>query len=159
MGSYPWGPHGPQSGPNQVTPNPTPAWVPPPATPANYPQSPVRTYSGGSGGPAQNTVFVASGPRKKNYVLAVILALLFGPLGLLYASKKGALILLVLLFAVPITLAAMGAYPFIPPSHAVRVIQYDFVMNRMYSICVFFCVIWSVVGVYRRNAWVKAQGK
>jgi len=154
MGSYPWGPHGPQSGPNQVPPNPTPAYVPPPAAPTYYPQSPAPAYYSG---PAQNTTYVPTGPRKKHYVLAIILALLLGPLGLLYASKKGALILLVLLFALPITLAAMGSYPFVPPSHPLRVLQYDFVMDRMYSICVFFSVIWSTVGVYRRNAWVKAQ--
>jgi hypothetical protein len=150
MGSYPWGPHGPQSGPNQVTPNPTPSYVPPPAAPTYYPQPQAPAYYGGA---AQNTgyVGVASGPRKKHYVLAAILALLFGPLGLLYASKKGALIALVLLFGVPITLAAMGAYPFVPPSHPIRVIQYDVVMNRMYSSCLLLCLIWSVAGVYRHN--------
>jgi len=160
MGSYPWGPHGPQSGPNQVTPNPTPAYVPPPPAPTYYPPSPAPNYYGGpvNTGPAQSTGCVPTGPRKKHYLLAVILALMFGPLGLFYASRKGALVLLFLLFAVPTTLAAMGSYPFVSPSHPMRVIQYDLVMNRMYSTCVFFCVIWSVIGVYRRNAWVKAQG-
>lgn len=154
MGSYPWGPHGPQSGPNQVTPNPTPAYEPPPAAPTYYPPpqsfgpSQAPSYSGGA---AQSTGYVATGPRKKSYVLAVILALLFGPLGLLYASKKGALVMLALLFAVPITLAAMGTYRFVPASEPWRVIQHDAVMNGMYSSCLFFCVIWSVLGVYRRN--------
>ena len=148
MGSYPWGPHGPQSGPNEVTPNPTPAWVPPPESPAYYQQSPQPAYYGGAG---QNTGYVASGPRKKSYVLALILTLLFGPFGLLYASKKGALVMLALLFAVPISLAAMGAYRLVPTAAPWRVIQYDFVMNRMYSMCVFFCLLWSAGGVYRHN--------
>src|SRR5579884_3940290 len=105
MGSYPWGPHGPQSGPNQVTPNPTPAWVPPPPGPSYTAQPHAASYSGGA---VQSSGYVApSGPRKKHYVVAVLLALLFAPLGLLYASKKGALVLLILLFAVPIALAAM----------------------------------------------------
>lgn len=97
MGSYPWGPHGPQSGPNQVTPNPTPSYVPPPAAPTYYPQTQAQRYYGEA---AQNTGYagVATGPRKKHYVLA-----------------------------------AMGAYSFVPPSHPIRVIQYDVVMNRMYS--------------------------
>jgi len=163
MGSYPWGPHGPQSGPNQVTPNPTPAYVPPPPAPAYYPPSPAPTYypqsSGSYNGATQSAGYGSgyTGPRKKSYVLAFILALLFGPLGLFYASKKGALIMLVLLFVVPITLAAMGAYPFVSPSNPLRVIQYDRVMNPMYSSCLFFCVIWSVAGVLRHNRWVKKQ--
>jgi hypothetical protein len=154
MGSYPWGPHGPQSTPNQVTPNPTPAYVPPPAAPTYYPPAqqsygqPSGAYYGGA---AQSTGYAPAGPRKKSYVLALILTLLFGPLGLLYASKKGALVMLMLLFAVPITLAAMGTYRFVPASEPWRVIQYDRVMNGMYSSCLFFCLIWAVIGVYRRN--------
>ena len=87
MGSYPWGPHGPQSGPNQVTSNPTPAYVPPPAAPS---WTPTVQGGGYGGGPVANTGYVAtpSGPRKKHYVLAVILAAIFEPVGLFYASKK-----------------------------------------------------------------------
>lgn len=151
MGSYPWGPHGPRSGPNQVTPNPTPAWVPPPAAPTYNPQPQSYGHAPSSYGGGQSTGYVATGPRKKSYVLALILAALFGPLGLFYASKKGVLIILALLFAVPVTLAAMGAYRFVPANAPWQVIQYDRVMNGMYSICVFCCLIWSVIGVWRRN--------
>jgi hypothetical protein len=154
MGNYPWGPHGPQSGPNQVTPNPTPAYVPPPPAPTYAPRIAAPTYANGT---AQNAAPVAWGPRKKSYIFAVILALLFGPLGLFYGSKKGALMLLFLLFAVPVALAAMGAYPFVAPSHAFRALAFDSVMNPIYRVCAFCSVIWTVFGVYRHNAWVKAQ--
>ncbi len=44
--------------------------------------------------PAPGTIMV--GPKKKSMAVALILTFLFGPLGLLYATVPGALILLVL---------------------------------------------------------------
>src|SRR5690349_10949457 len=110
MGTFPWGPNGPETGPNEVTPNPTPSYVPPPPTPSYEPPAsswgaPVSgpAYYGGNSVPYTGPVY--SGPikpRRKHYFLALFLTFLFGPLGLFYASKKGALAVLFLLVAVPV---------------------------------------------------------
>ena len=159
MGSnyYPWGPHGPQGGPNQVTPNPTPAYVPPPMPqPVSYGTPAPATYSGGGGGTVGYQGTYTYTPRPKHYWLALFLSLVFGPLGLFYASKKGALILLVLLFAVPYSLATLGAWPGTFHRHPLLILQHDAVMNRMWSICVFLSVVWSMFGVRRYNKALKA---
>ena len=102
MNTYPWGPHGPQSSPHQVTPNPTQSYVPPPAAPAYYPVASggggghTGGYAGGTGGGA---VGGYAGPPRKSYVMAVILSGLFGPFGLLYANAKAAKILLLIVAA------------------------------------------------------------
>jgi hypothetical protein len=157
MGSYPWGPHGPQSGPNQVTPNPTAPYVPPPPAPAWTP-----TLQGGSGGgPVVNTGYVPgpSGPRTKHYWLAVVLTFFFGPLGLFYSAKKGALLMIFVLFAAPVGLAAMGQYPMVSPAHPFRALLFDSIMNPMYRLVATVCVIWSLVGVYRFNAQQKTNAQ
>jgi hypothetical protein len=153
MGTYPWGPHGPQSGPNQVTPNPTPSYVPPP------PQAPYVPPSGpgfGGGGqvPVQYTGTIATGPRKKGYIVALILALFFGPLGLFYASKKGALILLAILATVPLVLSFGGMLPGGVPRNPFEVWSYDFVMDPIWAVLVVVSAIWAIFGV---RAFNKAQ--
>ena len=99
MNTYPWGPHGPQSSPHQVTPNPTQSYVPPPAAPAYNP----IVHSGGGGGYAGGYsgggVAGYAGPPRKSYVIAFILSGIFGPFGLFYANAKAAKILLVLVAA------------------------------------------------------------
>jgi len=163
MGSFPWGPPGPQSGPNQVTPNPTPAYVPPawnpalayipPApTPVSYGTPAPAAHTGSGGGVYLHT----HTPGPKHYWLAVLLSFLFGPVGLFYASKKGALILLLLLVGVPVGLAALGAWPGAIHRHPLSVQEHDSIMNRMWSACVFFSMIWCVIGVRRYNQTLKA---
>lgn len=154
MGSYPWGPHGPQSGPNQVTPNPTPAWVPPPPA-ASGGSWGVPAPSGGGGG-AVNTNYTYTFKRgPKHYWLGLILAAIFGPLGLFYASKKGALLLLVLLFAVPLTLATLGGWHGAFLRHPLNVLGNDRVMDGMWRLCVLGSLVWCVFGVRRYNKQFK----
>lgn len=155
-GNYPWGPHGPQSGPNQVTPNPTPAWVPPPSAPSGGSWGvPARGPSGG-GGSVGTGYPITFTPRPKRYWLALILAAIFGPLGLFYASKKGALLLLVLLFAVPYTLAALGGWHGAFRRHPLYVLGNDGVMDGMWRLFVVASLVWSVFGVHRYNKKFKA---
>jgi hypothetical protein len=113
-------------------------------------------YSGGGGANAGGTVAtVAWTPRPKNYLLAVILSFFFGPFGLFYASKKGSLVLLILLFGVPYTLASLGAYG--PAFHRqpLEIIGRDAVMNRFWVLAVMISLAWSVVGVMRYNKQFK----
>src|SRR5258708_29332722 len=92
MGNYPWGPHGPQSGPNEVTPNPTPAYVPPPPspTPAYYPTS-TPSYGGGpvpsvgAGAPFPKP----SLPRREGLFMALVLSFLFWARGLFFCAERG----------------------------------------------------------------------
>jgi len=48
------------------------------------------------------------GPKKKSMVVALILTFLFGPLGLLYATVPGALILLVLTLVIGFFTLGLG---------------------------------------------------
>ena len=153
--SYPFGPHGPQGGPHQVTPNPTPAWVPPPpmASPGPFVPQASGPYAGGGGASTSYPVNYTPGPKR--YWLALLLAAIFGPLGLFYASKKGALLLLVLLFAVPYTMASMGVWPAFH-RHPLYVLANDGVMDRMWRLCVMASLVWCVFGVRRYNMAFKA---
>lgn len=164
MGNYPWGPHGPQSGPNQVTPNPTPAYVPPPPEPAYYPPSSgggQTSYSGsGYVAPSGNTVGVGYGghtPGPKRYWLALVLASFFGPLGLFYATKKGALIMLLLLVGVPVSFSVIGVLPYGSMAHPFAILDHDGIMNQMWCFSVVLSMIWSIVGVRRYNAALKQK--
>jgi hypothetical protein len=162
MGNYPWGPHGPQTGPNEVTPNPTPAYVPPPdPTPAYYP-APAPSY----GAPAQGPVASGGGslayrgpirPRPKGYFVALLLTFLFGPLGLFYATKKGALAMLLFLVGVPVALSAMGVLPFGSASHPFAVLDHGSVMDPMWKISAILSMLWAVIAVNRRNAGMQAS--
>jgi len=148
--SYPWGPHGPQSGPNQVTPNPTPAWVPQQIGGGSWAPSAPAPYSGG-GNAGGSVATVPWTPRPKSYVLALILSLLFGPFGLFYASKKGSLVVFLLMLGVPYMLATLGAFG--PGFHRqpLYILQHDAVMNRFWALAVFCSLIWSVISVRRYN--------
>ena len=162
MGSnmYPWGPHGPQSGPNQVIPNPTPAYVPPPASSGGW-SAPVPSYSGGGGGGGGFSGYAGySGPRKKSYILSTLLTMIFGPFGLFYANAKGALVMLGFLFALPAVLGFLGMGPGV--RHAgdpLAMLNNDRVMENMWSLSVFCSVIWSLIAVMRHNRKVKASNK
>jgi len=148
-GNYPWGPHGPQSGPNQVTPNPTPAWVPQQIGGGSWaPSAPAPSGGGGHAGPVATISWT---PKPKSYVLALILSAIFGPFGLFYAAKKGSLLFLVLLFAVPYMLASMGAFGPAFHRHPLEIIGIDRVMNRFWTLAVFCSLIWAVVAVWRYN--------
>ena len=163
MGNYPWGPHGPQSGPNEVTPNPTPAYVPPPPnpTPAYYPTS-TPAYGAPTAGPASygGGSVSYSGPilpKRKGYFMALILTFLLGPLGLFYATKKGALAMLLFLVGVPVALSAAGLLPFGSASHPFAVLDHSSVMDGMWRISVAFSMAWSVVAVNSHNSALKAR--
>ena len=97
-----------------------------------------------------------SGPHKKGYIVALILTFLFGPLGLFYATKKGALVMLVLLVGVPVVLGAVGVLPGGSASHPFAILDHDSIMNRMWSLSVVVSMVMSVVGVGRYNAKVKS---
>ncbi len=64
--------------------------------------------------------------------------------------------MLILLFAVPIGLGMIGFCPVAVGRNPLIVLQYDSIMKLICSICAFFSVIWSVVGVYRHNAALRA---
>jgi hypothetical protein len=153
-GYYPWGPHGPQSSPTEVTPNPTSAYVPPPEAPSY--SDPV-SYSGGgggySGGSATGGGYAGSaagysGPPRKSYAVAVVLSAIFGPLGLFYANAKAAKILLALVaanvvwqvFSTPLLVInrAGGFLSFIGSSEA---------LSWAWSLATFASVVLSVLGV------------
>jgi hypothetical protein len=162
MGTYPWGPHGPQSGPNEVTPNPTPAYVPPPAS-SDW-GAPAPTYSPspsyGGGGYSGGGVATYSGPRRKSYIFAVMWTAILGPFGMFYYTMKGALIMLLFLFGVPIALTALGHAPgFYEAGDPISIIGNEAVMNRMWSTVLPFCVIWGVIAVRRHNKKAKAAKK
>jgi hypothetical protein len=158
MGTYPWGPHGPQSGPNQVTPNPTPAYVPPASSGWDAPatsSSPAYGggYSGSGGGFAGY-----SGPYRKSYILAIILTCLFGPLGLFYASKKGGLIMLLFLLGVPIGLNELGKFHYgYAMGDPFSILERSVVMDPMLKITVVFSLIWAVIAVRKYNKALKAR--
>jgi len=152
MGSYPWGPHGPQSGPNQVTPNPTPAWVPPPAPSGGGGWAPV--HSAGGGGAAQAYSGGTAGtytPRKKSYLLGVILPALFGPFGLMYVTFRGMLLMLGLMLGTPYMLARMGTYGPAFSRVPLNIIGRDAVMNKWWTLAAMISVVWCVIGVWRHN--------
>jgi hypothetical protein len=84
----PWGPHGPQLPAHSVTPNPT-ASTPDPASSWSNPSPSYDPNTMAYGGPVDG----CGGPRNRSIILAVVLPLLFGPLGLLYAIRPKWLIL------------------------------------------------------------------
>ena len=157
MGTYPWGPHGPQSGPNEVTPNPTPAYVPPPSSTDWSAPASTPSYGGGptySGGGAVGY----TGPHTKSYFFAILLSAIFGPLGLFYATKKGALVMLLLLFGYPIALTALGHAPGVyEAGNPISIIGNDAVMNGVWRIAMPVSVIWSIFAVASHNRAVKAS--
>jgi len=107
-------------------------------------------------GGAVNTNYTYTFKRgPKHYWLGLILAAIFGPLGLFYASKKGALLLLVLLFAVPYTLATLGGWHGAFLRHPLNVLGNDRVMDGMWRLCVLGSLVWCVFGVRRYNKQFK----
>jgi hypothetical protein len=153
MNTYPWGPHGPQSSPHQVTPNPTPAYVPPPMPAYQAPAASTGSTGGGySGDPVAGGVAGFGGPMRKGYVTAFILAAIFGPLGLLYSNAKPAKLLLLLVAAntawnvftasAPAIERAGGYLSFIGSSES---------MAALWSLVTFLSVLLSVVGVKAFN--------
>jgi hypothetical protein len=162
MGSeeYPWGPHGPRVDAHSVTPNPTapyvePAWQ---SQPYPAPSAPAPGYYGSAASSQPNaagaTPFGLGGARKfrKSYIFAVVLAFFFGPLGLFYATKKGALLMLALLFGVPIALCFLGIVPGTVRGNPFSVLDNYAVMNRLWSYSVVLSVLSSVIAVRAHNA-------
>jgi hypothetical protein len=107
------------------------------------------------GGPAQFAGPIR--PRPKGYVVALILTLLFGPLGLFYATKKGALAMLLLLVGVPVGLSLAGLLPFGSVGHPFAVLDHSSVMDGMWSLSVILSMFCAVVAVNRHNAGLKVR--
>lgn len=140
MPFYPWGPHGPTSeNPNEI-PNPTPPWKHAPLTPPSFETPGGAPASGpmpaGSGSIASGS----TGRAHKSVFLAFLLALLFGPLGLFYASWKGALFLL---FAAPPLMVAL-AWAAGSPSY----LQY---VETVGPIVYALSLVWSVIAARAFN--------
>lgn len=164
MGTYPWGPHGPQAGAHDVTPNPTPAYVPPPSdfggdsdwgTPAPSTGGGGGYSGGGGGGYAGPT-----GPHLKSKVLAVILALILGPLGLLYASWRGALLIFTVMLGYPVALVMTGHPPgYYDAGMPLSIWGNDLVMTPLWRNAVVVSVVWAVIAVLRYNRKSKANWK
>src|SRR5882724_10233760 len=153
MGNYPWGPHGPQTGPNEVTPQ-MPEYVAPAPSygaPASYGGGPVQ-YAG----PIEQYMGPVK-PRPKGYIIALILTFLFGPLGLFYATRKGALAMLLFLVGVPVAFSVIGVLPFGSASHPFAVLDHSSVMDGMWSLSVILSMFWAVIAVNRRNAGLKVR--
>ena len=155
MGTYPWGPHGPQSGPNEVTPNPTPAYVPPPPTPSwDAPSTPSYGgggYSGGATGTG-GAVLGTGGPPHKSYFLAIILSTLFGPLGLLYSSKMmGVLGLVTFSFLVYTQVAHVPMAVINASGGFLNFMANNALLDHMWSVFVFWSVVLGIIGVFRFN--------
>ena len=77
--------HSPQHAPDHAQQNPTPqgSWGQP-AADSGWPSTPTPSYGGGGGGRS-----VATGPvfdPRRSFKVAIVLAMLFGPLGLFYVS-------------------------------------------------------------------------
>lgn len=100
----PWGPHGPQVGANDVTPNPT-------AQGTNYDwnASAAPNYSAPNYSPRGGRAvsgMPAYVPKPKSIILAILFPLIFGPFGMLYTfvcshfQKAAMLVLCVLLIYV-----------------------------------------------------------
>jgi hypothetical protein len=86
---------------------------------------------------------VAWGPPlifPKKVWVAVVLCLLFGPLGLFYATKKGALILIGILLAVPMVTHSLDNGPF---------------MGLWLEGSMVVSLIWSVVAVKLHNGRIR----
>src|SRR5437870_2809147 len=126
----PWGPHGPTVPPNSVTPNPTSAWSEPSI---GAPES-SNQPTGGGGGSSFVIDWLFRPPKK--YWLAVPLAWLFGPVGLLYAigdSKPQWIALGIFCVVAVLAHLAPGA-PINPRLHPIMMI----------------CAIWSI---FATRAW------
>jgi len=96
-------------------------------------------------------------PKRKGYFMALILTFLLGPLGLFYATKKGALAMLLFLVGVPVALSAAGLLPFGSASHPFAVLDHSSVMDGMWTLSVAFSMAWSVVAVNSHNSALKAR--
>jgi hypothetical protein len=106
------------------------------------------TYSGGGGNVA--SVSLAPVCPSKSMVLSIILAMLFGPIGLLYASRKGAAVVAALM--VGAGLVRGGGNP--------QALLDDAVMNPIWVVARIVSIGWAAgaVIVYNRNA-KEAWGK
>jgi hypothetical protein len=71
---------------------------------------------------------------------------------LFYATKKGALILLLLLVGVPITLGFLGP-PYFPyrATSPIQILDDTRIMNPLWYACSVLSVVWAVVAVRIRN--------
>jgi len=142
MSQYPWGPHGPRvDGPPTTTPNPTSSWVHQPLGGGGGGWGGGGGGAGG-GGQAQSTYVYTGpvGPRRKRWWIAIPLAWLFGPLGLLYAiGDSRPQKLLLLLFV-----------------GAAAAIYYANVRLPLYLVyfphpILMTCVVWSIFATIRFN--------
>jgi hypothetical protein len=162
MGTYPWGPHGPQSGAHEVTPNPTPAYVPPPSDFGGDSSwgTPAPTYSGGGGGGGPVHAGPAAPPRPRSYIVAVFWTLLCGPFALLFYSIPGMLLVLMLMLGYPVALIKLGHPPgYYEPDLPVSIWGNEAVMSPLWWKAVAVSMVWAVVVVVRYNREIKSARK
>ncbi|TAL27981.1 MAG: hypothetical protein EPN97_15630 [Alphaproteobacteria bacterium] len=97
------------------------------------------TYSGGGGG---NTACISLPPvaRSKSMVLSVILAMLFGPIGLLYASRKGAAVV-----------AALMVGAGLVQGGSLHALLDDAVMNPIWVVARIISIVWAAGAVIAYN--------
>ena len=120
--------HSPQHAPDHALQNPTPSYSPEPASIESW-----QTFSSGTWSSAGSGTHTAT-PGRKSIGVALILTMLFGPLGLLYATKLGALIVLI---GVPMVFGVLTRAPVGGPA-----------TSFMWLIS----MIWAVVAVRAHNA-------
>lgn len=160
-GYYPFGPHGPQSGPNEVLPNPTPPYVPPPADFGSGPEwggAPAPSSGGSYGGGPVYTGPPAP-PRPRSYIVAVFWTLVCGPFALLFYSIPGMLLVLMLMLGYPVLLIKLGHPPgYYEPGTPISIWGNEAVMSPLWWKAVVVSMVWAVVVVVRYNRDIKASG-
>jgi hypothetical protein len=164
MGTYPWGPHGPQSGPHEVTPNPTPSYVPPPSSDwgggSNWGTSTPSSGGGGYSGGGPVYTGPPAPPRPRSYIVAVFWTLLCGPFALLFYSIPGMLLVLMLMLGYPVALIKLGHPPgYYEPDLPISIWGNETVMAPLWWKAVVVSMVWAVVIVVRYNREIKGAGK
>ena len=107
------------------------------------------------GAPAANSVAYSGppyvGPQPKGLIRGLLYSAVFGPLGLFYGSKKGAMLILVALFAIPAfvnsqSMAGAGT----AGSSSLLVFEIEGV-RALWPISVLCSVVWSILAISSHN--------
>ena len=136
--------HAPQHAPDHATQNPTPqgSWGhDSSATDAAWSPSQTRSQATSGSGSASYTPVVYA-PTPKSVTVAIVLAMVFGPLGLFYASVLNGIV--ALFVVVPL---ARGLGLTVVAALGGRIEPLTAVVAAMWCIT----VPWAVIGVRRRN--------
>ena len=141
---YPWGPHGPRSDHPNVIPNPTPVDT----VPKFEAWQPTVPSLGGGGSYSGSTAL----PRNpgKSVLMGILLTAIFGPLGLFYASKKGALAMLVAWFGLSMLMSLPGS-PAAQPGAPSPALWIEVAFQVLWPLAAAGSVVLSVVAVIAHN--------